>query len=78
MTKFEVIPNPYVESWLAAFFSARAAQSGGVIRRSRREVETRVGVARLELEVRRRGFHLLLCGSQYIVVCDNDPIRTIC
>lgn len=64
--------------WLAEFFAAQAAQKGGVIRRSLREVENRCGFARLELEVRRRGWHLLVCGGQAIVICDAAPIRTLC
>ena len=68
--------NP--DRWMAEFFASKAAMTGGVIRRSRREVDTLIGVDRLELEVRRRGFHLLACGSQYLVVCDPGEIRTIC
>jgi len=71
-------PVSRADRWLDTFFSAQAVTRGGVIRRSLREVEFRCGFRRLELEVRRRGFHLLVCGGQAIVVCDSEPIRTLC
>ena len=66
------------EKWLAQMFSAQSVGRGGVIRRSVRDVEARIGRGRLELEVRRRGFHLAECGGQFIIVCDQSPISVIC
>jgi len=64
--------------WLCQIFGARAALTGGVVRRKRADVERKVGLARLELEVRRRGFHMIACGSQIVIVCDKAPVRVIC
>ena len=66
------------DHWIAEFFAAKSALTGGVIRRSRREVDATIGLDRLEMEVRRRDFHLLVCGSQYLVVCEPGEIRAIC
>ena len=66
------------ERWLFKMFEAQAAQRNGVIRRAIRDVEARIGRPRLELEVRKRGFHLLECGGQFIIVCDPNPLRVIC
>ncbi|MBV1866625.1 MAG: N-(5'-phosphoribosyl)anthranilate isomerase [Marinosulfonomonas sp.] len=68
--------NP--DSWINLIFAAKAARTGGVVRRSVRWVEREVGHARFENEVRRRGFHLVQSGGQYIVICNTGGIRVIC
>jgi hypothetical protein len=70
--------RPLGQDWLDQIFRAKAAASGGVIRRSIRDVEREIGRDALELEVRRRGFHLLECGPHFVIVCSPAPIRVIC
>ncbi|WP_158514962.1 hypothetical protein [Nioella nitratireducens] len=53
-------------------------QSGGVIRRRKADVEREIGLARLELAVRRRGFHLVEAGHQVVIICDPRDVRLIC
>lgn len=64
--------------WLNQIFSAKSAQTGGVIRRKSADVDRKIGRARLELEVRRRGFHLVEAGDQMIIICDRGDIRVVC
>ena len=66
------------ESWIAQMFSAKAVARGGVIRRSAAWVEREVGRERLMLEVRRRGFHMVQCGGQYVVICNAGGLRVLC
>jgi hypothetical protein len=40
-------------------------------------VATEVGHDRFAEEVRRRGFHLLLTQTQYIVICNAGPVRML-
>lgn len=68
-------PNP---AWCASIFDARSAVSGGVVRRSVRDVEREIGREMLEYEVRRRGFHLIECGGQFIIICNPGLIKVIC
>ena len=63
--------------WIAAIFSAKAAQNGGVVRRNRIWVEREIGRARFEDEVRKRGFHLLETGQQLLVICNSGQIRVV-
>lgn len=63
------------DSWIAEIFSAKAAQNGGVIRRSRRWVEAEVGLGAFEATVRARGFHLIEAGEQLVVICHSGPVR---
>ncbi|MCS6621514.1 hypothetical protein N0B44_01180 [Roseibacterium beibuensis] len=62
---------------MSQIFSARSAQTGGVVRRSVADVERKTGREALELEVRRRGFHLLEAGGQFIIICTRSDLRVI-
>ena len=62
------------DRWVRLIFAAKSAQ-GGVIRRKRFWIEKEVGLERFELEVRRRGFHMIEAGNQLIVICHNGPVR---
>ncbi|PTW41655.1 MULTISPECIES: N-(5'-phosphoribosyl)anthranilate isomerase [Rhodovulum] len=66
------------DSWIASVFSAQAVAKGGVVRRWRRWVEREIGMDRFVAEVRRRGFHMVECGGQLIVICNPHGLRVIC
>ena len=66
------------EPWIAQVFAAKAASRGGVIRRSVAWVEREVGRDRFVDEIRRRGFHLLETGGQFVVICNGGGVRVIC
>ncbi len=63
------------DAWIAEIFAAKAASTGGVIRRNRRWVEAEIGWDRFVAEVQARGFHLLETGQQLIVVCHRGHIH---
>jgi hypothetical protein len=65
-------------AWLEDLFSAKAVDKGGIVRRAIRDVDREVGRAALEAYVRRRGFHLVECGGQYIVICNTGLLQVIC
>lgn len=58
-------------------FSAKAAKSGGVIRRNIAWIEREVGRELFEDEVRRRGYHLIEAGNQLVVICNRQDLRLI-
>ena len=64
------------DTWIRMIFSAQAA-NGGVLRRSIAWVDREVGRDRFISEVRRRGFRLVATSSQFIVVCNREPIRVL-
>jgi hypothetical protein len=64
------------DAWIDLVFLAKAAQ-GGVVRRAIGWVATEVGHDRFAQEVRRRGYHLLLTQTQYIVICNAGPVRML-
>ena len=64
--------------WIDRIFDAKIAREGGVVRRSVHHVHREIGPKRLELEVRRRGFHLLQSDGHYVIICNSAPLTMIC
>ena len=55
-------------------FDAKSARKGGIVRRAVRDVDREIGRAAFVAEVSRRGFHLIECGGQYIVICNAGQL----
>lgn len=70
--------DPEAWRWMRAVFAAQAVNRGGVIRRAVRDVDRIVGRAIFEAEVRRRGYHMIENAGQFIILCNNEPVRVIC
>lgn len=68
--------NP--NKWLAQVFKAKSVRKGDVIRRQMKTVNKIAGQGDLISEVKRRQFHLLESGSQYIVLCNDGCIKFVC
>ncbi len=66
------------DDWIGQVFSAKAAQRGAVVRRSVAWVEREVGRDAFIAEVRRRGYHMLECAGQFVIICNADEIRVVC
>ena len=72
-------PQPLLaQAWLDTLFAAKAVGKAGIVRRAVRDVERETGRAAFVAEVRRRGFHLLECGGQFIVICNPGQLQIIC
>ena len=67
--------NP--DGWIHQIFAAKAVARGAVVRRSVALVEREVGRERFIEEVDRRGFHLIECGGQFVVICNSGRIQII-
>jgi hypothetical protein len=66
------------DEWLNLIFSAKAVEKGGVVRRSVAWVEREVGRPRFIDAVRKRGYHLIETGGQFIVICNQGSVRVHC
>lgn len=67
--------NP--DGWIQQIFSAKAVVKGGVVRRSVATVEREIGRERFLDEVEMRGFHVIECGGQFVVICNSGAIRLL-
>ncbi|MBL4811808.1 MAG: hypothetical protein JKX69_05480 [Rhodobacteraceae bacterium] len=67
-------PTRSHQKWGDIMFAAAAAQSGIIVRRNIRDVDRDGGRERLLREVRRRGYHMVECGGQFIIICNASKI----
>ena len=65
------------QPWIDRIFAAKAATTGGVIRRDVRWVERELGVERLIAEVRARRFHMIRAGGQFVIICNAGGIQIV-
>lgn len=71
-------PSPLApDVWMNDIFKSKAAISGGVIRRSARDVERYVGRSAFAQELDRRGFQAIENGGQIVIFCNREPIRRL-
>jgi hypothetical protein len=66
------------QPWLDDLFSANAVAQGGIVRQAVSDVEREVGRAALIAEVRCRGYHLIECDGQFIIICNPGQLKLIC
>jgi hypothetical protein len=58
-------------------FKAAAVRKGGIVRRSRASVRRYASFRQLKAAVKKRGFHLLRSGGQYIIICNRGQCRLL-
>jgi len=66
---------PTPPQFFAEFFGSLAARRGQVIRRKVADVERYVGRSRFLAEMKRRGWPVVENAGQFVVFCNNEPIR---
>ncbi len=71
-------PSLLGQDWLAQVFRSKSAANGGVVRRRISDVHREIGREALELEVRRRGWHMLQSEGHYVILCSPAPFTVIC
>jgi hypothetical protein len=68
-------PSP--DKFLLDLFSSQIAREGGVIRRKVRDVGRFMGREAFLAEMRRRGYPVVENAGQFVVFCNNEPIRRV-
>lgn len=70
--------KPKASGWIEQAFQAKQVKKGNVIRRDKRSVHKIVGFDELRADVKRRGYHLLSVGTQYVILCNSGKIEVLC
>lgn len=65
------------QAWIDQMFQAQAVKNGDVIRRKITSVDHFASAALLEKEVKKRGFHMVISGDQYIVLCNTGQFKLV-
>ncbi len=66
------------QAWVRQIFNAQAARNGGVVRRKISSVRRFASDAELENEVKIRGFHMVVSGDQYVILCNTGQFKLVC
>jgi hypothetical protein len=69
------LDRQFPDHWIEQVFAAKAVAKSGIVRRAVPWVEREIGRERFLEEVELRGFHLLECAGQFIVICSDAPVR---
>ena len=69
---------PTGSRWINQIWNARAAKTGGIVRRNVDSVKTYASVKELKSAVKAKGFHLLRSGNQYLIFCHAGKFKVIC
>lgn len=65
-------------AWVNQIFAAKAAKNGGIVRRRVASVRKHSSEAALKKEVKRRKFHMVRSGHQYVIICNKGQFKLIC
>jgi hypothetical protein len=68
---------PAAAAWMARVFDAKIVDCGGIVRRFAASVDREIGRAAFVQQVMMRGFHLVECGDQFVVICNRGHIKII-
>lgn len=72
------VPAPLSpDAWLTHLFSSQAAREGGVIRRQVRDIDRYLGRDAFLSEMRRRGYPVVENAGQFVIFCNQEPIRRV-
>lgn len=73
-----IFPAPLSrDAWLVHLFSSQAAREGGVIRRKIRDIDRYVGREAFLREMQRRGYPVVENAGQFVIFCNQEPIRRV-
>lgn len=67
-----------MNKWTRTWFRANQANSGGVVRRQRKSVDTYSDMAYVVAEARKRGWHVLETGGQVVLLCHEGELVIHC
>ena len=65
------------EVWLLDLFSSQASRTGSVIRRQIRDIERYYGRDAFLAEMQRRGYAVVENAGQFVIFCNQEPIRRV-
>ncbi len=69
---------PIGDKWIQQIFEAKAVAKGGIVRRKVADVEKYASARALKREVKRRKFHILKIGGQYLIICNQGDCTLVC
>ena len=66
-----------MSQWIENIFTAKIATENGIVRRKKTTVIKYASRDDLIAAVRKRKFHLIETGDQYVIVCNSGAIQIV-
>ena len=66
-----------MSQWIENIFSAKIAFEQGVVRRKKTTVLKYASTEELIAAVKKRKFHLIETGDQYVIVCNSGAVKIV-
>ncbi len=67
-----------MSAWIDQLFDAAIVKKDGLVRRKVADVKKYASEKELVAEVKKRGFHLVETGKQYVVLCNVGAMKIWC
>ncbi|MES2434492.1 MAG: N-(5'-phosphoribosyl)anthranilate isomerase [Pseudomonadota bacterium] len=71
------LPPISPQQFFLELFGSQAARGGAIVRRKVRDVERYIGREAFLSEAKRRGFPVVENAGQFVIFCNNEPIRRL-
>lgn len=66
-----------MSKWIDQVFESQIAKRGGVVRRKISSIDKETSQAELKRECRKRGYHIVQHGDQWLIFCDKAFVKII-
>lgn len=66
-----------MNAWVNQIFKSQIARRGGVVRRKVTSIDKESSRDELKAEARRRGYHIVEHGDQWLIFCDKASVKII-
>lgn len=66
-----------MSQWVENIFTAKIAKEDGIVRRKKTTVARYASVDELIAAVKKRKFHMIETGDQYVIVCNTGAIKIV-
>ncbi len=66
-----------MSKWIESIFTAKIAKEEGVVRRKKTTVARYASAKELIIAVKKRNFHMIETGDQFVIICNTGNIKII-
>lgn len=66
-----------MNAWVTQIFKSQIAKRGGVVRRKITSIDKYASQAEVKVEARRRGYHIVEHGDQWLIFCDKASVKIV-
>ena len=66
-----------MSAWANQIFNSKIAKRGGVVRRKIASIERYTSQDELKEECKKRGFHVVRHGDQWLIFCDEAEVKIV-